>query len=91
MQIQDTFSISGRDFLLTLIARRSRHYAGTRFLNIKHFLISFSFDDCMRLSMLIANKSDKKVISCLFWTKKWSVKLLDAHHPFLDQVSKARC
>ncbi|XP_020090227.1 phosphoinositide phosphatase SAC3-like [Ananas comosus] len=29
---QDTFSISGRDFLLTLIARRSRHYAGTRYL-----------------------------------------------------------
>ncbi|THG14459.1 hypothetical protein TEA_016306 [Camellia sinensis var. sinensis] len=29
---QATFSISGRDFKLTLIARRSRHYAGTRYL-----------------------------------------------------------
>ncbi|XP_031267421.1 phosphoinositide phosphatase SAC3-like isoform X1 [Pistacia vera] len=29
---QDTLSISGRDFKLTLIARRSRHYAGTRYL-----------------------------------------------------------
>ncbi|MCE3215472.1 actin cytoskeleton and mitosis protein [Datura stramonium] len=27
---QDTLSLSGRDFKLTLIARRSRHYAGTR-------------------------------------------------------------
>ncbi|KAJ0089552.1 hypothetical protein Patl1_13681 [Pistacia atlantica] len=29
---QDMLSISGRDFKLTLIARRSRHYAGTRYL-----------------------------------------------------------
>ncbi|KAE8658018.1 Phosphoinositide phosphatase SAC1 [Hibiscus syriacus] len=29
---QDTLSIAGRDFKLTLIARRSRHYAGTRYL-----------------------------------------------------------
>ncbi|XP_044463906.1 phosphoinositide phosphatase SAC3-like isoform X2 [Mangifera indica] len=29
---QDTLSVSGRDFKLTLIARRSRHYAGTRYL-----------------------------------------------------------
>ncbi|KAM3394870.1 phosphoinositide phosphatase SAC3 isoform X1 [Capsicum galapagoense] len=29
---QDTLSLSGRDFKLTLIARRSRHYAGTRYL-----------------------------------------------------------
>ncbi|XP_034700025.1 phosphoinositide phosphatase SAC3-like [Vitis riparia] len=29
---QAKFSISGRDFKLTLIARRSRHYAGTRYL-----------------------------------------------------------
>ncbi|XP_059640914.1 phosphoinositide phosphatase SAC2-like isoform X2 [Cornus florida] len=29
---QVKFSISGRDFKLTLIARRSRHYAGTRYL-----------------------------------------------------------
>ncbi|KAG6414276.1 hypothetical protein SASPL_126994 [Salvia splendens] len=29
---QDTLSISGRDLKLTLIARRSRHYAGTRYL-----------------------------------------------------------
>ncbi|QCD80186.1 phosphoinositide phosphatase SAC3-like [Vigna unguiculata] len=29
---QDTFMISGREFILTLIARRSRHYAGTRYL-----------------------------------------------------------
>lgn len=29
---QVTLSISGRDFVLTLIARRSRHYAGTRYL-----------------------------------------------------------
>ncbi|KAF5176272.1 Phosphoinositide phosphatase sac2 [Thalictrum thalictroides] len=29
---QEKLSISGRDFKLTLIARRSRHYAGTRFL-----------------------------------------------------------
>ncbi|CAO2040443.1 unnamed protein product [Urochloa humidicola] len=29
---QDTFSISGKDIMLTLIARRSRHYAGTRYL-----------------------------------------------------------
>ncbi|KAI8016918.1 Phosphoinositide phosphatase SAC4 [Camellia lanceoleosa] len=29
---QATLSISGRDFKLTLIARRSRHYAGTRYL-----------------------------------------------------------
>lgn len=29
---QDKLSISGRDFNLTLIARRSRHYAGTRYL-----------------------------------------------------------
>ncbi|XP_076946545.1 phosphoinositide phosphatase SAC3-like [Bidens hawaiensis] len=29
---QDTLSISGRDFKLTLISRRSRHYAGTRYL-----------------------------------------------------------
>ncbi|WMV37034.1 hypothetical protein MTR67_030419 [Solanum verrucosum] len=27
---QETLSLSGRDFKLTLIARRSRHYAGTR-------------------------------------------------------------
>lgn len=27
---QDKLSISGRDFRLTLISRRSRHYAGTR-------------------------------------------------------------
>jgi len=30
---QDTLMISGREFILTLIARRSRHYAGTRFVN----------------------------------------------------------
>ncbi|XP_057415757.1 phosphoinositide phosphatase SAC3-like isoform X2 [Lotus japonicus] len=29
---QDTLMISGREFILTLIARRSRHYAGTRYL-----------------------------------------------------------
>ncbi|KAL1371712.1 hypothetical protein HN51_001948 [Arachis hypogaea] len=29
---QDTLTISGQDFILTLIARRSRHYAGTRYL-----------------------------------------------------------
>ncbi|GLT97150.1 hypothetical protein SLE2022_147320 [Rubroshorea leprosula] len=29
---QATLSVSGRDFKLTLIARRSRHYAGTRYL-----------------------------------------------------------
>ncbi|KAI4344657.1 hypothetical protein L6164_011856 [Bauhinia variegata] len=29
---QDTLTISGREFILTLIARRSRHYAGTRYL-----------------------------------------------------------
>ncbi|PIA43224.1 hypothetical protein AQUCO_02000573v1 [Aquilegia coerulea] len=29
---QEKLSISGRDFKLTLIARRSRHYAGTRYL-----------------------------------------------------------
>ncbi|XVF48829.1 hypothetical protein PTKIN_Ptkin03bG0219800 [Pterospermum kingtungense] len=29
---QATLSVSGRDFILTLIARRSRHYAGTRYL-----------------------------------------------------------
>uniref|UniRef100_A0A5B6ZY46 Putative phosphoinositide phosphatase SAC3 n=1 Tax=Davidia involucrata TaxID=16924 RepID=A0A5B6ZY46_DAVIN len=29
---QATLSISGRDFRLTLISRRSRHYAGTRYL-----------------------------------------------------------
>ncbi|XP_058756825.1 phosphoinositide phosphatase SAC3-like isoform X3 [Vicia villosa] len=29
---QDTLEISGREFILTLIARRSRHYAGTRYL-----------------------------------------------------------
>ncbi|XP_019455354.1 PREDICTED: phosphoinositide phosphatase SAC3-like isoform X1 [Lupinus angustifolius] len=29
---QDTLTISGREFTLTLIARRSRHYAGTRYL-----------------------------------------------------------
>lgn len=29
---QATLSIAGRDFMLTLIARRSRHYAGTRYL-----------------------------------------------------------
>ncbi|WCJ42861.1 Phosphoinositide phosphatase family protein [Euphorbia peplus] len=29
---QATLSLSGRDFILTLIARRSRHYAGTRYL-----------------------------------------------------------
>ncbi|XP_010261710.1 PREDICTED: phosphoinositide phosphatase SAC2-like isoform X1 [Nelumbo nucifera] len=29
---QDKFSISGREFKLTLIARRSRHFAGTRYL-----------------------------------------------------------
>ncbi|KAJ0799621.1 putative SAC domain, polyphosphoinositide phosphatase Fig4 [Helianthus annuus] len=29
---QDKLSISGRDFRLTLISRRSRHYAGTRYL-----------------------------------------------------------
>lgn len=30
--IQDNFSVAGRDFKFTLIARRSRHYAGTRYL-----------------------------------------------------------
>ncbi|KAL1364013.1 hypothetical protein HN51_012173 [Arachis hypogaea] len=29
---QDTLAISGRQFILTLVARRSRHYAGTRYL-----------------------------------------------------------
>ncbi|CAJ1940592.1 unnamed protein product [Sphenostylis stenocarpa] len=29
---QETLMISGREFILTLIARRSRHYAGTRYL-----------------------------------------------------------
>ncbi|XP_061364596.1 phosphoinositide phosphatase SAC3-like [Gastrolobium bilobum] len=29
---QDTLTISGREVILTLIARRSRHYAGTRYL-----------------------------------------------------------
>lgn len=29
--IQAKLSISGKDFWLTLIARRSRHYAGTRY------------------------------------------------------------
>ncbi|GAV70974.1 Syja_N domain-containing protein [Cephalotus follicularis] len=29
---QATFSVSGQEFKLTLIARRSRHYAGTRYL-----------------------------------------------------------
>lgn len=29
---QDKLSINGRDFTLTLISRRSRHYAGTRYL-----------------------------------------------------------
>ncbi|ESW10609.1 hypothetical protein PHAVU_009G223600 [Phaseolus vulgaris] len=29
---QETLAISGREFILTLIARRSRHYAGTRYL-----------------------------------------------------------
>ncbi|OMO67110.1 hypothetical protein CCACVL1_20784 [Corchorus capsularis] len=29
---QSTLSVSGREFKLTLIARRSRHYAGTRYL-----------------------------------------------------------
>ncbi|KAK3159286.1 hypothetical protein QOZ80_2AG0148200 [Eleusine coracana subsp. coracana] len=29
---QDKFSISGKDIMLTLISRRSRHYAGTRYL-----------------------------------------------------------
>ncbi|XP_057428717.1 phosphoinositide phosphatase SAC3-like isoform X2 [Lotus japonicus] len=29
---QDTLTISGREFILTLISRRSRHYAGTRYL-----------------------------------------------------------
>ncbi|XP_020240406.1 phosphoinositide phosphatase SAC3 isoform X2 [Cajanus cajan] len=29
---QETLSISGREFILTLIARRSRHFAGTRYL-----------------------------------------------------------
>lgn len=29
--MQVDFSVTGRDFKLTLIARRSRHYAGTRF------------------------------------------------------------
>ncbi|KAG5133105.1 hypothetical protein JHK82_024293 [Glycine max] len=29
---QETLTISGREFILTLIARRSRHYAGTRYL-----------------------------------------------------------
>ncbi|KAK7388311.1 hypothetical protein VNO78_23125 [Psophocarpus tetragonolobus] len=29
---QETIMISGREFVLTLIARRSRHYAGTRYL-----------------------------------------------------------
>ncbi|AQK75509.1 Phosphoinositide phosphatase SAC3 [Zea mays] len=29
---QDKFSISGKDIMFTLIARRSRHYAGTRYL-----------------------------------------------------------
>ncbi|KAK8350701.1 hypothetical protein V6Z12_A06G226000 [Gossypium hirsutum] len=31
-QIQVKLSVSGRDFMFTLIARRSRHYAGTRYL-----------------------------------------------------------
>lgn len=30
--IQVNLSVSGRDFKLTLIARRSRHFAGTRFV-----------------------------------------------------------
>ncbi|KAJ3695764.1 hypothetical protein LUZ60_001141 [Juncus effusus] len=29
---QDKYSVDGREFLLTLIARRSRHFAGTRYL-----------------------------------------------------------
>ncbi|CAN1136073.1 Phosphoinositide phosphatase SAC4 [Linum perenne] len=29
---QETLSVAGRDYKLTLIARRSRHYAGTRYL-----------------------------------------------------------
>ncbi|XP_028203331.1 phosphoinositide phosphatase SAC3-like isoform X2 [Glycine soja] len=29
---QETLTISGREFILTLVARRSRHYAGTRYL-----------------------------------------------------------
>ncbi|KAI9123145.1 hypothetical protein K1719_006034 [Acacia pycnantha] len=29
---QGTFTVSGREFILTLISRRSRHYAGTRYL-----------------------------------------------------------
>ncbi|XP_054805022.1 phosphoinositide phosphatase SAC3-like isoform X2 [Prosopis cineraria] len=29
---QGTFTVAGREFLLTLISRRSRHYAGTRYL-----------------------------------------------------------
>jgi len=30
--------ISGREFILTLIARRSRHYAGTRFVNSSYLI-----------------------------------------------------
>ncbi|XP_028795848.1 phosphoinositide phosphatase SAC3 isoform X2 [Neltuma alba] len=29
---QGTFTVAGREFILTLISRRSRHYAGTRYL-----------------------------------------------------------
>ncbi|KAF7837592.1 phosphoinositide phosphatase SAC3 isoform X2 [Senna tora] len=29
---QDTLTVAGREFILTLISRRSRHYAGTRYL-----------------------------------------------------------
>uniref|UniRef100_A0A0A0KUN1 SAC domain-containing protein n=1 Tax=Cucumis sativus TaxID=3659 RepID=A0A0A0KUN1_CUCSA len=44
---QGTLSLDGRDFKLTLIARRSRHYAGTRYVrsasNLKSLHFSFDF------------------------------------------------
>lgn len=43
MYTKDKLAICGKDIMLTLIARRSRHYAGTRFTLAKNLVMYNSF------------------------------------------------
>lgn len=80
---QATLSVSGRDFKLTLIARRSRHYAGTRYLkrgvNVKGRVANdveteqIVFEDVpdgcpMQISSVVQNRGSIP----LFWSQETS-------------------
>jgi len=69
--------VFGRPITLTLLARRSRHFAGTRF---KKRGINDQGKVCVMLRLDdVANSSGHVVSSASAWVARWSVSLKVLH------------